>query len=186
VLYLNGALGSQIGPGQADVWQVDDAHLVGDGVTPPVGARPVDGSSDFRTRSMARTAANGDRLAAHVLELFVTAAPLDEVALGSVGLLFVPGELPPELVVGLPADFLSDTDAYSREPDLLCRQVTDDPASLSTYRPEIAAALVATCRYGQAPGRELGEPAGHYEVTNSAGWDLVDDTWAAALELFGR
>jgi hypothetical protein len=50
----------------------------------------------------------------------------------------------------------------------------------------LADAIVATCRYGQALGRELGEPAGHYEETNSAGWDLVDDTWAAALELFGR
>lgn len=341
VLYLNGALGSQIGPGQADVWQVDDAHPVGDGITPPAGAQPVAGAADFRTRSMARTTAIGEQLAAHVIELFVTATPVDDVALGwseqsfytrltnigfrvlladgdlgwqtptayvcgpkpftdatcssdegrlvddpvltplvdsqiregdvlrtrlvhvdlgPVGLLFMPGELPPELVVGLPADFASNTTAYYREPELhavgadyvvpgalldlvddditftvglggdelgywvpidevrlkcldlvlsggvtcqqlfdegllvtpdaiggpLCRQITDDPASLAAYRPEIADALAATCRYGQALGRELGEPAGHYEETNSAGWDLVDDTWAAALELFGR
>jgi hypothetical protein len=47
-------------------------------------------------------------------------------------------------------------------------------------------ALAAICRYGQALGRELGEPAGHYEETNSAGWDLVDDLMAAAEALFGR
>ncbi len=341
VLYLNGALGSQIGPGQADVWTIDDAHPVGDGVTPPDGAQPVAGAADLRTRSMGRTAAIGDQLAASVLELFVTAVPLDAVDvewreqafyprltnigfrvlladgdlgwqtptayvcgpkpftddtcvsddgrlvddpvltplvgsqvregdvlrtrlvhldLGPVGLLFMPGELPPELVVGLPADFATDPTRYYREPDLhavgadyvvpgalldlvddevtftvglggdelgywvpigevrlkcldlvlvggvtcqqlfdegllvapdaiggaLCRQVTDDPTALTAYRPEVADAIVATCRYGQALGRELGEPAGHYEETNSAGWDLVDDTWAAALELFGR
>ena len=341
VLYLNGALGSQIGPGQADVWQIDDTHPIGDGVTAPEGAQPVAGATDLRTRSMGRTVAIGDQLAAAVLELFVTADPLDDVTigwseqpfytrltnigfrvlladgtlgwqtptaylcgpkpftddtctsdegrlvddpvltplvdsqiregdvlrtrlvhvdLGDVGLLFMPGELPPELVVGLPADFVTAPDAYYTEPDLhavgadyvvpgalldlvdesvtftvglggdelgywvpidevrlkcldlvlaggvtcqqlfdegllvapdaiggpLCRQSTDDPASLTAYRPEIAAAIVATCRYGQALGRELGEPAGHYEETNSAGWDLVDDTWAAALQLFGR
>ena len=38
-------------------------------------------------------------------------------------------------------------------------------------------------RYGQALGRELGEPEDHYEETNAAGWDLVDDTWEAATAL---
>ena len=46
-------------------------------------------------------------------------------------------------------------------------------------------ALHAVCRYGQALGRELGEPEDHYEETNSAGWDMVDDTWEAATRLFG-
>ena len=43
---------------------------------------------------------------------------------------------------------------------------------------------MAVCRYGQALGRELGEPEDHYEETNAAGWDMVDDTWAAATVLF--
>jgi hypothetical protein len=33
-------------------------------------------------------------------------------------------------------------------------------------------------------GRELGEPEDHYEETNAAGWDLVDDLWTAATQLF--
>ncbi|MFM8562465.1 MAG: hypothetical protein ACKOCE_01065 [Acidimicrobiia bacterium] len=31
----------------------------------------------------------------------------------------------------------------------------------------------------------MGEPAGHYEETNSAGWDLVEDFWDAVTTLFG-
>ena len=52
-----------------------------------------------------------------------------------------------------------------------------------TLTPSQEAALRAVCRYGQALGRELGEPADHYEETNAAGWDLVDDLWTAASEL---
>jgi hypothetical protein len=62
-----------------------------------------------------------------------------------------------------------------------CRTLTDGPEGPVTPERD---ALVAVCRYGQALGRELGEPQDHYEETNSAGWDLVDDTWAAALQLF--
>ncbi|MBU6317521.1 MAG: hypothetical protein KGR47_13495, partial [Acidobacteria bacterium] len=62
VLFFNGALGNQIGPGGADVWQVDDAHPVGDGVTAPTGAMPVDGATDLRTRNMSRTEAIGQQL----------------------------------------------------------------------------------------------------------------------------
>jgi hypothetical protein len=65
----------------------------------------------------------------------------------------------------------------------LCRSVTTD-ADLTGYTTDQLVAVGAVCRYGQALGRELGEPEGHYEETNSAGWDLVDDTWAAAEELF--
>jgi len=339
VLYFNGALGSQIGPGDADVWQIDAAHPVGDGVTAPAGALPVPGAADLRDRNMARTEAIGTELATHVLELVATAKPTEVneiewaqqpfytaltnigfrvlladgdlgwqvppayncdakpytdgnctddggvleddpvltplvdsqirkgdvlktqitwLSLGEVGFLFMPGELPPELVIGLPGDFATNTAAYYTEPGLhavgadyqipgylldlvptkttftvglggdelgywvpikearlkcldlvfdpasgytcqrlfdegllvavdavagpVCRNVTDDPASTS-YTPEQLAALQAVCRYGQALGRELGEPDGHYEETNSAGWDLVDDLWAAALQL---
>ncbi len=343
VLYFNGPLGSQIGPGQADVWLVDDAHPVGDGVTPPEGAKPVPGAADFRDRNLARTLAIGTQLSVAVQGLLEspTAEVVDairvreqpfytrltnigfrvlladgdlgwqspnvyncgakpftddtcvddagellddpvltplvhsqirkgdvlktqiiHVDLGDVGLLFMPGELPPELVIGLPADFESNTAAYysaanDGEPGLhavganykipgyllqlvheaititvglggdelgywvpindarlkcldlalppgttcrqlfeagvlvapdaiggpLCRQITDDPAALDAFAADIAGGIAATCRYGQALGRELGEPSGHYEETNSAGWDLVDDTWAAAQVL---
>jgi hypothetical protein len=33
-------------------------------------------------------------------------------------------------------------------------------------------------------GAEIEQPAGHYEETNSAGWDLVDDLWAATVQMF--
>ncbi|MGB8860636.1 MAG: hypothetical protein WCC60_15360 [Ilumatobacteraceae bacterium] len=337
VLYLNGAIGSQIGPGDADVWLVDEQHPVGDGVTAPDGAQPVAGAADLRGQSMARTLAIGTQLTAAVLSLLKSAAPLpvdaiewqqqpyytrltnigfrvlladgdlgwqtpaaynctgelsdanctddggaleDDpvltplvdsqirkgdvlrtqltwVRLGHVGFLFMPGELPPELVIGLPDDFVTNSNAYYTEPalhavgadyeipgyllelvptditftvglggdelgywvpinearlkclDLVmppgstytcqrlfddgllvsadavagpeCRAIADDPEPPAD---EAHVALAAVCRYGQALGRELGEPAGHYEETNSAGWDLVDDTWAAAIELF--
>jgi hypothetical protein len=71
-----------------------------------------------------------------------------------------------------------------------CRLLADDPTApdqlgLAADSPEYLA-LQTICRYGQALGRELGEPDGHYEETNSAGWDLVDDLAAAAEALFGR
>ena len=66
-----------------------------------------------------------------------------------------------------------------------CATITDDPAALEAYGAD-GPAVASICRYGQALGRELGEPDGHYEETNSAGWDLVDDLWAAATRLFGR
>lgn len=341
VLYLNGAVGSQIGPGDADVWQIDAAHPVGDGVTAPAGAQPVPGATDLRDQNMARTAAIGTELATHVLALVTEAQPTEVheiewrqqpfytaltnigfrvlladgdlgwqvpsaynctakpytddnctddggafeddpvltplvgsqirkgdvlktqvtwVGLGDVGFLFMPGELPPELVIGLPTDFETNTAAYYTEPGLhavgadyqipgylldlvpttttftvglggdelgywvpinearlkcldlvldpasgytcqrlfdegrlvavdavggpVCRSVTDGSGGGPPFTPEQLTALRAVCRYGQALGRELGEPEGHYEETNSAGWDLVDDLWAAALQLF--
>ena len=339
VLYYNGALGSQIGPGRADVWQIDDAHPIGDGVTPPAGAQPVPRATDFRDRNLARTTAIGTALADHVLALIPTAndvafddieyrqqsfftrltnigfrvlladgdlgwqvptvyncepgepftedtcisdggesiddpllTPLVEsqirkgdvfktrvtwLRFGDVGFLFMPGELPPELVIGLPTDFATDTAKYFEFPDLhatgddyaipgalldlvptsqtftvglggdelgywvplneyrlkcmdleippetgytcqrlfdegllvspdavagpTCRALTDGlPISTSPS----TQALAAVCRYGQALGRELGEPEDHYEETNAAGWDLVDDLWTAAVQLF--
>ena len=343
VLYFNGAIGSQIGPGDADVWQIDAEHPVGDGVTAPAGAQPVPGAADLRDQNMARTAAIGTELATHVLELVNDATPVEVsqiewsqqpfyttltnigfrvlladgdlgwqvpaaynctakpytddnctddggafeddpvltplvdsqirvgdvlktqitfVNLGGVGFLFMPGELPPELIIGLPDDFETNTAEYYTEPDLhavgaeyeipgylldlvpttttftvglggdelgywtpinevrlKCLDLVMDPAGGYTCQrlfdegqlvtPDAVAgpecrnlwenphlltqedallaqrqALAAVCRYGQALGRELGEPDGHYEETNSAGWDLVDDLWAAAQELF--
>jgi hypothetical protein len=353
VLYFNGSIGSQIGPGDADVWLVTEEHPVGNGWTVPEGAAgvgPAPSTADqspYRVESFARTEAIGTQLATAVQNLtagatelevdeivwreqpFFTrltnigfrvlladgdlgwqvptayicpAKPLTEescvpdegrfvddpvltpliesqiregdvlktrlvhVDLGDVGFLFMPGEIPPELTIGLPATFNEDPSPWYLEPDLhatgadyalpgyllelvddpltftvglggdelgywtpinevrlkcldlvmppdsgitcqtlfdmgflvtpdaiggpLCRTLYDDPAApdlldLSIDSPEYAA-LVATCRYGQALGRELGEPAGHYEETNSAGWDLVDDMFAAAEALFGR
>ncbi len=354
VVYFNGPIGSQIGPGDADVWIVDAEHPAAgaDGVqgsTAPVGAQPVAGATDFRDRNMARPAAIGTQLALAVEEQMVeareaptfgiewteqpfytrltnigfrvlladgdlgwqtpdafncTAKPFTDdncisdggaveddpvltplvdsqirvgdvlktrlvkvtldTAAGGIGFLFMPGELPPELVVGLPATFNTDPAPFYTEPenhavgadyvipgylgeltddelmftiglggdelgyfvpinevrlkclDLalpaeagytcqrlfdegwlvtpdavagpVCRQLTDpDPALAATVPTgDAATALVAVCRYGQALGRELGEPAGHYEETNSAGWDLVDDVMAAAETLFGK
>ena len=339
VLYLNGAIGSQIGPGDADVWQIDSDHPIGDGVTAPAGALPVDGGTDLRSENMARTLAIGSALATAVVELLPDAQPLDAdelvwneqpfytrltnigfrvlladgdlgwqtpsafncdakpftddncvddggvleddvlltplvgsqirkgdvlktqvsyLGIGEVGFLFMPGELPPELVIGLPDDFTTNVEAYYFQPDEhatgadyaipgalldlvpstitftvglggdelgywvpinearlkcldlalppdsgwtcqrlfdegylitpdavagpVCRQLWDDPAAVADNGQ--VAALTAVCRYGQALGRELGEPAGHYEETNSAGWDLVDDLWTAAQVLF--
>lgn len=342
VLYFNGALGNQIGPGDADVWQVDDDHPVGDGVTAPEGAQPVAGATDLRTRNLARTDAIGRRLTDAVLALLAEATPVDDttlefrqkpfftrltnigfrvlladgdlgwqvptayvcgpkpfteatctddggemvddpvltplidsqirkgdvlrtrvtfVRLGDVGFLFMPGELPPELVLGLPDDFTTDVAKYYARPELhatgadyvipgalldvvptsltftvglggdelgywvplpeyrlrcldlvmppgggytcqrlfdeglaitpdavagpVCRQLADPSTELKFLgTAEQAEALAAVCRYGQALGRELGEPEEHYEETNAAGWDLVDDLWAAAERLF--
>jgi hypothetical protein len=66
-----------------------------------------------------------------------------------------------------------------------CQTITDDPAALTALGDD-ADAVAATCRYGQALGRELGEPDGHYEETNAAGWDLVDDVWNAAQRLLAN
>ena len=58
------------------------------------------------------------------------------------------------------------------------------PDTLADEIKEQRKAVAAVCRYGQALGRELGEPEDHYEETNAAGWDLVGDTWTAAEQLF--
>ncbi len=341
VLYFNGPLGSQIGPGQAPTWVVDAEHPVGNGWTVPAGAQPVPGTTDYLGQSFAKTEAIGTQLGEHVLQLVASAKPLAvsslvwreqpfytrltnigfrvlladkslgwqtptaynctlplsdatcvsdggktvddpvltpltgsqirvgdvletrlvHVSLGSVGFLFMPGELPPELVIGLPADFLTANDRFYRDttedhargadytipgylldlvsepttftiglggdelgywvplnevklrcaadiigpaggcqraleagaikaPDgvsgPVCKAITDDPTALDSFSAEVAKVVSDSCRYGQALGRELGEPPGHYEETNSAGWDLVADTWAAAVKLFGR
>ena len=341
ILYLNGPLGNQIGPGGSDIWDVTQTHPLGNGWNAPANAQPVPGCEDLRCRNFARTEAIGAQLSQAVMDLVASAdvitvekvsltaqsfytnltnigfrlliadgdlawqdpvlyvcevdkpktdetcvsddgavetdpvlTPLTDseirvgnvfktrisfLDLGSVGFIFMPGEVPPELVVGLPTDFDTNTAKYYLdgpglhaegvdydfpgylmslvERDVLftvglgteqlgywvpvseyrlkcleialpagatcvdlnargiiehadavggltCKKITDDAAALEEYGDD-AAAVAAVCRYGQALGRELGEPEGHYEETNAAGWDLVDDMWDAATVLFG-
>jgi hypothetical protein len=172
--------------------------------------------------------------------------------IGDLSLLFLPGEVPGELVIGLPADVKTQPDRWQDEmPD---RHVS--PAALeipgyakrlmpgrlrwvaglgndelgyilplSDYRVTCVAdqlsgpgscarlhaagviefadgvagatckrladaltppvdsheAVIASCRYGQA----LGEAAGHYEETNSVGWDAAADMLDAVTRLTG-
>lgn len=343
VLYFNGPLGNQVGPGAAPTWVVDEDHPVGDGLTVPEGAVPLTECEDRDTylcRSFAKTESIGTELANAVgraleqptavtvdelsvrIESFYTrltnigfrvlisegdigwasptlynctekpftdenctddggeiiddrlltpffgvqitrgdvfATQIAHVDFGSVGMLFMPGELPPELVKGLPEDFeTAPPEKYYREPHLhavgadyqipghllslveedvtltvglgtdqigyfvpvsdyrlkclneallfaggatcedlyergviegedwisgeVCQQITDDESALEAYGDD-AQAVVELCRYGQALGRELGEPDGHYEETNAAGWDMVDDLWEAAKRM---
>ncbi len=343
VLYLNGAIGSQIGPGDADVWAVDGDTLADGPSVAPDGAEPVAGAEDYRDQNLARTLAIGEQLTLRVRSLLDQAEPIEPslawseqayysrltnigfrallaegalgwqdatgytcterpftdescadagpaveddpvltplvdaqirtadvlktrlvfLDIGGVGFLFMPGELPPELVTGLPDDFTTDVDTYYDEPDLhatgedyvipgalldlvpteqtftvglggdelgyfvpinevrvkcldlvmppgsaytcqrlfdegflvapdaaggpVCRALLDEPdAAILPTGADAREALGNVCRYGQALGQELGEPDGHYEETNSAGWDLVDDTWAAAQLLFAN
>jgi hypothetical protein len=342
ILYLNGPLGNQIGPGGSDIWDVTQTHPIGNGWNAPANAQPVAGCEDLRCRNFARTEAIGAQLSQAVMDLVASAdvitvekvsltaqsfytnltnigfrlliadgdlawqdpvlyvcevdkpktdetcvsdngavetdpvlTPLTDseirvgnvfktrisfLDLGSVGFIFMPGEVPPELVVGLPTDFDTNTVKYYLdgpglhaegvdydfpgylmslvERDVLftvglgteqlgywvpvseyrlkcleialpagttcvdlnargiiehadsvggltCKKIADDPNAFAAYTAADAAALAAVCRYGQALGRELGEPQGHYEETNAAGWDLVDDMWDAATVLFG-
>jgi len=60
-----------------------------------------------------------------------------------------------------------------------CKRITDDPSQLSLYPPQVAEVVAASCRYGQA----LGEADGHYEETNAAGWDLVEDMMRVVGEI---
>lgn len=340
VLYFNGPLGSQVGPGAAPTWFVDEEHPIGDGLSVPEGALPLTECADrpkYLCRSFAKTESIGTELANAASAALENATPatvtqlrvhredfftrltnigfrvliadgdigwttpmlyncdakpfsndtcrsdngeliddplltpffgsqitrgdviktqLAHVDFGDVGILFMPGELPPELVIGLPADFASEPQKYYREPHLhavgadyripghllslvdeaqtltvglggdqigyfvpladyrlrcldlvlpsgktcadlaargviegedyisgdTCQSITDDPAALAAFGDD-AEAVAATCRYGQALGRELGEPEGHYEETNAAGWDMVDDIWEAAQRL---
>ena len=344
VLFFNGALGNQVGPGAAPTWVVNDAHPVGDGLSVPAGAEPLtqcDDRGPYLCRSFAKTESIGTELARAVqtllgaaqpvevsqlrvhTELFYTrltnigfrlliadgdigwqsptlyncsAAPLADdnctsdngeleddplltpffgsqirrgdvfktqvshLDFGDVGILWMPGEIPPELVHGLPDDFTTaPPEKYYREPHLhavgadyvipgyllsltdndmtltvglggdqigyfvpvdeyrlrcldlvlpggkscadlaargviedpqwiggrRCKTITDDAQALTALGDDTDA-VAAICRYGQALGRELGEPDGHYEETNAAGWDMVDDLYNATSRLVAR
>jgi hypothetical protein len=180
---------------------------------------------------------------------------VEYVRIGPVGMMFLPGEIPGELTVGLPAGFRSTpqhwyeeaagTHAFGNDytipgyaarrmtddyewmvglgsdqmgyfvplsnyrvlcvadalvqpgtcaalhaggviefPDAVagatCKRVTEDPSQLAPYGP-YAPLIAGSCRYGQA----LGEAKGHYEETNSAGWDIAQDMLNAVGELTG-
>jgi len=182
---------------------------------------------------------------------------VDYLQIGPVGMMFLPGEIPGELTMGLPAGFRSTPeDWYEEAPgrhafgeeytipgytrkrmadsykwtiglgsdqlgyfiplsnfrvycvgDLLagpgtcqtlysldliefpdsiagatCKRITDDPSQLSLYPPPVAQVIAASCRYGQA----LDEADGHYEETNAAGWDLVEDMMRVVGEITGN
>lgn len=62
-----------------------------------------------------------------------------------------------------------------------CKRVTEDPSQLAAYGP-YAPIVAGSCRYGQA----LGEADGHYEETNSAGWDIAQDMLDAVAAITGN
>jgi hypothetical protein len=62
-----------------------------------------------------------------------------------------------------------------------CKRITENPAELGAYPPQVAPVIAGSCRYGQL----LGEAQGHYEETNSAGWDIVQDMMDAIGVLTG-
>jgi hypothetical protein len=68
---------------------------------------------------------------------------------------------------------------------LTCQKVYDNPAFLASLGAD-GPAVKAICHYGQFVGGQIAKPSGHYEETNAAGWDLVDDVWAAAVKLFAK
>ncbi len=344
VLFFNGALGNQVGPGAAPTWVVDEAHPVGDGLTVPAGATPLtecDDRGPYLCRSFAKTESIGHELARAVETLLADADTVDVSQLsvhtepfftrltnigfrlliadgdigwqtpmlyncnstpllpencasdngelvddplltpffgsqirrgdvfktqvshldfGDVGILWMPGEIPPELVHGLPDDFATAPPSkYYREPHLhavgadyvipghllalvdealtltvglggdqigyfvpvdeyrlrcldlvlsggktcadlaargviedpewiggrRCKTISEDPQALQALGDD-ADAVSDICRYGQALGRELGEPDGHYEETNAAGWNMVDDLYNATARLFAE
>jgi hypothetical protein len=63
-----------------------------------------------------------------------------------------------------------------------CKAITEDPSLIGAYPAPYGQLVAASCRYGQA----LGEADGHYEETNSAGWDMVEDMMRAVGELTGN
>ena len=343
VLFLNGALGVLIGPGGADVWEVDQDHPLGNQMIAPAGAVGPAGDGIYTTRNFRRTEIIGEQLALAAMRLLdkaekiaaprvsyavqpfytylsnfgfrvllvldpatqrgslghepvmlyncpltgpkttATCTPddfesaLDEnvgeeyrlgdhllsaveyVRIGPLGMMFLPGEIPGELTVGLPADFRvtpenwyeDQTDANGQQafgpaykvpgyaarrmsdryewmvglgsdqigyfvplsnyrvlcvadkfvgpgtcqalneggvieyPDAIagatCKRITEDPSQLAPYG-DYAPLIAGSCRYGQA----LGEADGHYEETNSAGWDIAQDMMNAIGVLTGN
>ena len=63
-----------------------------------------------------------------------------------------------------------------------CKRITEDPGQLAAYPAQVAQVIAGSCRYGQA----LGEADGHYEETNSAGWDMVQDMMNAVGAITGN
>ena len=75
-------------------------------------------------------------------------------------------------------------DGWLDHPDAVagttCKELAEDPPRSTSTR-TTGSSSQASCRYGQA----LGEAQGHYEETNSAGWDLAVDVLAAVGKLTG-
>ena len=341
VLFLNGALGALVGPGGSDVWEVSDAHPLGNQLIAPPGATAPGGGTDYRQRNFRRTVVIGEQLAIATMSLLESAEKIEQarvsyahqgfytylsnfgfrvqlvvepatgrtnlghtpsmlydcpltgpknsqtcepddyqsatdpqlgtafrlgnhlqsaveyVRIGPIGMMFLPGEIPGELTMGLPADFRAAPENWYEEPDgpqafgddytipgytrrrmadpykwtiglgsdqlgyfvplsnyrvycvgdmfagdgacsafysggfieypdsvagATCKRVTEYPSELTAYEPLVAKVIAGSCRYGQV----LGEAEGHYEETNSAGWDLVQDMMRAVGELNGN
>lgn len=62
-----------------------------------------------------------------------------------------------------------------------CKALVEQPDAAAALPDGAREAVLASCRYGQA----LGRAAGHYEETNSAGWDVAADMIAALSQLTG-
>lgn len=62
-----------------------------------------------------------------------------------------------------------------------CKALVEQPETAAALPAEAREAVIGSCRYGQA----LGRAAGHYEETNSAGWDVAADMLAALSQLTG-
>ena len=62
-----------------------------------------------------------------------------------------------------------------------CKALIEQPDSAASLPDPARAAVLGSCRYGQAMGRA----AGHYEETNSVGWDAAADMLAAVATLTG-
>jgi hypothetical protein len=340
-LFLNGALGVLVGPGGSDVWEVTEAHPLGNQLVAPAGATAAGGGIDYRQRNFRRTVVIGEQLAAAAIRLLDSAEQIEEprvsydsrpfytylsnfgfrvllvvdpstgrtslghtvpvlytcpatgpkdettctsdelesavdpnlgapyrlgdhlrsavdyVRIGPVGMMFLPGEIPGELTMGLPAGFRATPGDWYAEPpgthafgddytipgytrrrmadefkwtiglgsdqlgyfipvsnyrvycvgDIFggpgvcetlhslgfieypdsvagstCKRITEDPSELAAYPPEVAEVIAGSCRYGQA----IDEAQGHYEETNSAGWDLVEDMMRTVGEITGN
>ena len=181
---------------------------------------------------------------------------VDYLQIGPVGMMFLPGEIPGELTMGLPSGFRDTPEDWYEEPpgrhafgqdytvpgytrkrmadsykwtiglgsdqlgyfiplsnfrvycvgDMLagpgtckslyeagviefedsiagatCKRITEDPSALAAYG-DFAPIIAGSCRYGQA----LDEADGHYEETNAAGWDLVEDMMRVVGEITGN
>jgi hypothetical protein len=63
-----------------------------------------------------------------------------------------------------------------------CKRITENPALIGGYPAPYGQLVAASCRYGQA----FGEAEDHYEETNSAGWDIVEDMMRAVGDLTGN
>lgn len=76
------------------------------------------------------------------------------------------------------AGLIAHPDSLSGEQ---CKATVEDPSTLAGLPADVQEAIVASCRYGQVFGRA----EGHYEETNSVGWDLAADILDGVAALTG-